>query len=350
MAEAERVLSTAELNRALLARQMLLERKRSSLPRTLERIGGIQAQYAPSMYVGLWTRLEGFQRAGLDRALERRTAVQGTLLRATIHLVTPDDWWRFSAAVRRLRRERWLKARKGEPSAKQMAAGTRRLRRRLAEGPAGRDEVQELIGQGSRGTNGASIWTDLVRVPPSGTWDRRRADLFAEAERWIGPEPDVGGEAGAMVETVRSYLRGFGPATKAEIADWIGVPPGPVGSALKQIELRRFRGPDGQELFDLPRSPLPDPETPAPARFLPVWDATLLAHARRTQILPERYRSRVFNSKTPQSIATFIVDGAVAGSWRFEKGRVEIEPFGKLDAATRRALADEADRLAALHG
>ncbi len=348
MAEVERALSTAELNRALLARQMLLERKSSSLPKAVERIGGIQAQYAPSMYVGLWTRLEDFDRSSLTRALERRALVQGTLLRATIHLVTPADWWRFSAAVRRQRRERWLGARKKEPTAKQMAAGTRRLRKRLAEGVAERDEVQELIGQGSRGTNGASIWTDLVRVPPSGTWERRRADLFAEAERWIGPDPEPG-EKEATVETVCSYLRGFGPATGAEIADWIGVPNTQVAKALEQVELRSFRGPDGQQLVDLPRAPLPDPETPAPVRFLPIWDATLLTHARRTQILPDRYRNRVFNPKTPQSIATFTVDGAVAGSWRYEKGRLKTEPFERLDGAARRLLKAEAERLADFH-
>jgi hypothetical protein len=298
------------------------------------------------MYVGLWTRLGDFERETLTRALERRTLVQGTLLRATIHLVTPADWWRFSAAVRRLRRERWLAARKGDPSAKQMEAGTRRLRRRLADGPVERADVQELIGQGSRGTNGASIWTDLVRVPPSGTWERRRADLFAEAERWIGPEPEIT-EAEAMIETVRSYLRGFGPANQAEIADWIGVSSTPVATALREIELRRFRGPDGQELVDLPRAPLPDPEIPAPVRFLPIWDASLLAHARRAQILPDEHRSKVFNPRTPQSVATFTVDGAVAGTWRFEKGRVKTELFGRLDASARRRVDGEAERLTA---
>ncbi len=348
MTGAERVLSTRELNRALLERQMLLDRKRLSLPRALERIGGIQAQYAPSMYVGLWTRLEGFEREKLTRALERHTVVQGTLMRATIHLVTPADWWHFSAAVRRLRKERWLVARKGDPSARQMAAGTRRLRKRLAEGPVARAEVEELIGQGSRGTNGASIWTDLVRVPPSGTWERRRADLFAEAERWIGPEPKIS-ETEALDETVRSYLRGFGPAGPAEIADWVGVPLKPVTGALEQIELRRFRGPDGAELVDLPRAPLPDPETPAPVRFLPVWDATLLAHARRTQILPDEHRGKVFSPRTPQSVATFTVDGAVAGTWAYENGRVTTQPFVRLDPESRREIAAEAERLAVIH-
>jgi hypothetical protein len=345
----ERTLTQRELNRALLARQLLLERRRTTLPKALERLGGIQAQYAPSMYIGLWTRLEGFERSQLDRALERRTVVQGTLLRATIHLVSPGDWWRFSTAVRRMRRERWLGYFKGEPTVTQMDDGTRRLRKRLAGGPVDRKGVQELIGHGSRGTNGASIWTDLVRVPPSGTWEKRRADLFAEAERWIGPEPPGLTEAEAMVETVRSYLRGFGPATRAEIADWVGVPVTPVAVALERIELRRFRGPEDQELLDLPRAPLPDPETPAPVRFLPIWDATLLAHARRTQILPDEHRNKVFSTRTPQSMATFLVDGAVAGTWRYEKGRVKIKPFGRLDPATRRELDAEAERLVELH-
>ena len=110
--------------------------------------------------------------------------------------------------------------------------------------------------------------------------------------------------------------------------------------------MRRFVAEDGTELLDLPRAPLPDPETPAPVRFLPVWDATLLVHARRTGILPERYRKRVFNPRTPQSVNTFLVDGEVAGTWRLDKDRIKLEPFGRLDKATRRDLDAEADRLA----
>jgi hypothetical protein len=347
--KAERVLTQRELNRSLLGRQMLLERGRSSLPKTLERIGGIQAQYAPSMYVGLWSRLEGFERAALDRALERRRVVQGTLLRVTIHLVSPGDWWRFSTAIRAERRRRWERYFRGEPTPRQMDAGVRRLRSRLAEGPVSRTELQELIGQGSRGTNGASVWIDLVRVPPSGTWERRRADLFADAESWIGPAPADLAEADALDQTVRSYLRGFGPARPAEIADWAGLAVRTVSSALERIELRRFRDEEGRELVDLPRAPLPDPETPAPVRFLPVWDATLLVHARRSGILAEEHRPRIFNTKTPHSVATFLVDGAVAGTWRYEKGRVLTEPFHRLDAGTRREVDEESERLAVLH-
>ena len=99
MAEVERQLSERDLNRALLARQLLLDRKRRSLPKGLERIAGIQAQYAPSMYVGLWSRLAGFERAELTTALERGRVVQGTSLRATIHLLSPRQWWTYAIAI-----------------------------------------------------------------------------------------------------------------------------------------------------------------------------------------------------------------------------------------------------------
>jgi len=347
MAAAGRVLTEAELNRALLARQLLLDRSSLSIPRAVERIGGIQAQYAPAMYVGLWTRLDGFERDRLTRALERRTVVQGTSLRSTIHLLTPRDWWLFSAATQGRRREEWLRTRR-LASAKQMDAVAGRVRELLAGGTVERKPLQDAVGLGAPGISGINAWLDLVRVPPSGTWDRRRADLFAEAADWIGPAPELD-PADAAVEVVRSYLRGFGPATTASIADWAGLPLQPVRAAVDRLELRRFTAEDGEVLVDLPRLALPDPATPAPPRFLPTWDASLLAHARRSQILPERHRPRVFSTKTPQSVATFLVDGRVAGSWRLERGRIELEPFERLAASARRDLDAEAERLAAFH-
>jgi DNA glycosylase AlkZ-like len=346
VAGAERTLSQRELNRALLARQLLLERAKTSIPKTLERMGGVQAQYAPSMYIGLWTRLDDFQRESLTRALERRSVVQGTLLRSTIHLVTPRDWWRWSAATRSTRRTHWL--RYHDLTATEMTAAARKVRKRLADGPMPRKELHDLIGKGSAGVNGVNLWLDLVRVPPSGTWDRRRADLYGLAEDWIGPAPEIDRRE-ATVELIRSYLRGFGPATAAEIASWGGLGPKNVIAALGEVELRRFRAEDGDELVDLPRLPLPDPETPAPVRFLPTWDATLLVHARRTQILTEDDRPRVFNARTPQSVPTFIVDGQVAGTWKFVRGSIRVEPFRKLGRAAQRELDAEAERLAEFH-
>ena len=149
---------------------------------------------------------------------------------------------------------------------------------------------------------------------------------------------------------MRRYLEGFGPAARADIANWAGLPIGALAPALERLDLPRLRDEGGGELLDLPRAPLPPPETPAPVRFLPTWDATLLVHARRTGILPEEHRSKVFSTKTPQSVPTFLVDGAVAGTWRHEDGRIDLRPFGRLDGATRRQLREEADRLADLHG
>jgi DNA glycosylase AlkZ-like len=342
----ERVLKQRELNRALLARQLLLERAKTPLPRALERVGGIQAQYAPSMYIGLWSRLEGFEREQLTRALGRKTVVQGTLMRTTIHLVSKGDYWPFAVGIRRLQREWWFRTRKNIDERKVKAAA-QRLRLHLAKGPLRQAEVDELLAADAATRNGVGMLLNLVRVPPSGTWERRRADIYALAEDWVGPENATEEEGVDLL--IRRYLQGFGPAPKGDIADWAGLNIADVTSALERIELRRFRDEAGKELVDLPRAPLPDPDTPAPPRFLPTWDATLLVHARRTQILPEKYRDRVFHVKVPQSVSTFLVDGEVAGTWKYDQGRVKLSPFRRLDRATRRELDDEAERLAAFH-
>jgi Winged helix DNA-binding domain len=211
-------------------------------------------------------------------------------------------------------------------------AGAGTLRRR---------DVEALLGKAR--AQGAGLWLDLVRVPPSGTWERRRADLYAAAEEWVGPPPDE--VRGAAEHLVRRYLAGFGPAADKDVVNFTGLPLAEVRAILGRLELRRLGG----GLVDLPRAPLPDPDTPAPPRFLPVWDATLLVHARRTGILPEEHRPKIFGIKTPHSFPTFLVDGQVAGTWRYEKGRIDLTPFGRLDAADRRALKEEADRLAEFH-
>jgi hypothetical protein len=331
-----------ELNRALLARQGLLERFPPDVPAALRRIGGLQAQYAPAMYIGLWSRVAGLERDAVTRALEDRSAIQATLLRSTIHLVAADDFWPWAVAVRSARRESFLRGRPDAPPAPAMARAARTLRRRLAGGPLLRRDIEGLLGK--EAARGVGLWLDLVRVPPLGTWERRRADLYGLAEDWL-PPVEVS-KADAVARVVGSYLSGFGPAPPDDIANWAGMKITDVKRALARIELRRFRGPDGDELLDLPDAPLPDPDTPAPPRFLPVWDATLLVHARRTQILPEELRPRVFNIRLPHGVSTFLVDGAVAGAWRFEGGRVVVEPVVRLDPADRQAVDEEAERLA----
>ena len=337
-----RVLGERELNRALLARQSLLERRRGPLPAAVERMGGVQAQYAPSIYVGLWSRVAGLERGQVTRALERRTLVQATLLRNTIHVVSPGDYWQFADATRDSRRAQWLQARaKLGPDRRAVLAAAKRMRRVLEKGPASRAELMPLAAGDSALFNGATIWLDVVRVPPAGTWDHRRADVYALADGWIEREPTEHPRR----HTVERYLAAFGPASAADIVSWSGIPPAELKPLLGKLELRRFRDEQGTLLLDLPRRPLPDPKTKAPVRFLPVWDAVLLVHARRTGILPERFRQKVFSTKTPQSVHTFTVDGMVAGTWREEKGRIRAEPFEPLPRAARRELDEEASRL-----
>jgi hypothetical protein len=330
-AGAERVLTKRELNRALLERQCLLSRRREALPRMLERLGGIQAQYAPSMYIGLWSRLAGFERHSLTRALERRTVVQATLMRSTIHLVSAGDFWPFAAGTRDARWESWQRAyRQRGPTPQAMLAAARKLERMLADGPRTRAELMD----------------GMIRVPPSGTWERRRADLFGRAEDWIGPAPSISVEEGVDL-LVRRYLRAYGPASAADLASWAGTAITPVKAALERIELRQFRDEAGGLLIDVPRAPLPPADAPAPVRFLPTWDATLLVNCRRTQILPEEHRPKIFHVKNPQSETTFLVDGAVAGTWRHERGRLRLQPFGRLRRADREELEAEGELLAA---
>jgi hypothetical protein len=340
-----RTLTTRELNRALLARQMLLKRARLSIPKVLDRMGGLQAQYAPAMYVGLWSRTEGMKRVDLTYALVKKTVVQGTLLRATIHLVSAADYWPWAIAIRKARRQWWLRVQQTNLTEPVMFEAAEKVRALLTDGPKARRELEHSIGKEAWG--GVGLWLDLVRVPPSGTWEKRRADMFGTADTWITRiEIDP---ASAQQQLVRRYLSGFGPSTRNEIAEWSGLSTGAIDSALASIETRHYLTEDGKDLFDLPRAPLPDPATTAPVRFIHVWDAMLLVHARRTGILLEEHRKLIFNTKTPQSVPTFLVDGTVAGTWRYEAGKVEVSPFDPLPRTVRRQVEEEAEGLAAFH-
>lgn len=343
------VLTTRQRNRALLARQMLLARVRAPLPRIVERMGGIQAQYAPSAYIGLWSRAERFRRSDLTGALTRRSLIQGTLMRGTIHIVSRADYWAFAAGIRHSRREWWTRvARSRELDGIDYSAMAALLATKLAGGPCDRTGLiaaTTTAGYPTEAWEGVAAWIDMVRVPPSGTWERRRADRYADATRWIGD--DTASEGAGLELLLRRHLAAFGPSTLGDAARWAGVPVAAMLATAERIQLRRFRAEDDAELVDLPRARLPDPATPAPVRFLPTWDAILLAHARATGLLADEHRSLVFHTKNPQSVTTFLVDGAVAGTWRQEGERVVVDPFEPLPRPMRRQVAEEAERIAA---
>jgi hypothetical protein len=334
----------------VLARQLLLHRSAAGLTPALEQCAGLQTQYAPSAYIGLWSRLRGFRREELTRAMEQRRAIQATLMRSTIHVVSARDFPLFAAGVRRGRRDWWRRVTRHQLSDLEMDAVAAQVKELLAGRPRRASELKGLLadrGIPPMAVSGIALWVDIVRVPPSGTWSRRRADLYGLADEWL--EPSRATEQQGLEHIVRRYLGGFGPAPPDSIANWAGVAPAILQPLLERMRLLTFHDERGKPLVDLPGAPLPEAGTSAPVRFLPTWDATLLAHARRSLILPEEYRPLVFDTRTPHSVPTFIVDGAVAGKWRYEAGRIRLEPFHPLPRAAAEELEEEGRGLAAFH-
>ena len=343
--------SARQINRSVLARQLLLARADLDIPAALQRVGGLQTQYAPSGYIGLWSRLRNFERDALTNALEDRSVVQATLMRSTIHMVSAADFWPICAGIRASRRQWWLRiATSRKMSDVSYEALATVLAGELADGPRPRADLvaaMEHAGFAKPLWEGAGLWLDMVRVPPSGTWARRRADRYGLAEQWV--PPIAASESEGLRLLLTRYLGAFGPSTIADAAMWAGVPRARLESVASEIELRTYRDEAGATLLDLDELALTDPATPAPVRFLPTWDATLLAHCRRSGILPEVYRTAIFHTKIPQSVGTVLVDGAVAATWAWRDDRVEVDELATLGVAQRREIATEADRLTAFY-
>jgi hypothetical protein len=336
---AERVLTLRELNRAALARQLLLERKRLSAVAVIERLVGMPAQWPPAPYVGIWTRTTGFKRATLERELAKGTVVKATVMRQTLHLVTPRDYGLIRAAMSETNFP-W------ETSiAKRFAPTVRKL---AADGPvisadaiAYLERKHRITGiSARRAWRAARIRAHLVHHHETALWRARPEGRFVLLD-----EPELHVPLEARAEMIRRYLTAFGPSSLRDVVQWSMMHVPELKASLALLEpLRRFRDEQGRELFDVPRAPLPAPDTPAPVRFLPKWDNALLAWADRTRILPEEYRKQVIrmNGDVAQ---TFLVDGFVAGTWTVEDGRVVTAPFAKLSRTAQRELRDEAERL-----
>jgi DNA glycosylase AlkZ-like len=337
----ERTLSLRDLNRATLARQLLLERRRLPVVGALERLAGLQAQWAPAPYVGLWTRVEGFRREALERALLRLQAVRAVLMRGTVHLVSRRDYGVFGSAVAL---PPWI----GDES----AAIADRVHDSLLEfgrEPRTRAEILAWLRatHGIDHDGGAGLWYALRTVgrithaPASGAWKQPRETRYVLIDHeQIDPLP-------ARQDLVRRYLGAFGPATRADVAEWSGLRVRDLEPALDALEpLRRFRDERGRELLDMPRAPVPPGDSPAPVRFLPRFDNLVLSHADRTRVVSDEHRRTVIHGGGMVE-ASFLLDGFVAGLWRVEKGRVRVEPFAPVPRVWRSEVADEAARLEA---
>jgi hypothetical protein len=336
-----RVLTLRELNRATLARQLLLQRKRLSPTAVIERLVGMQAQWPPAPYVGIWTRTTSFRRETLERELASAAVVKATVMRQTLHLVTRRDYALLRAALSETNfPDQTAVARRLAPSVRALAA-TGPLT--TAEALAYLEREHGLTGMNARRAwRGARVRAHVVHHHESALWRARPESRFVALEE---PESHVPVEARA--EVLRRYLAAFGPASRRDIVAWSMMHVPEIARALERLEpLLRVRDERGRELLDVPRAPMPDAATPAPVRFLPKWDNVLLAYADRTRVLPEQYRRTVI-SMNGDVAQTFLVDGFVAGMWRVENGRVVLEPFSALRRSVRRVLEDEAGRLEA---
>ena len=337
---AERTLSLRELNRATLARQLLLERKRLSPAKVIERLVGMQAQWPAAPYVGIWTRATSFRREALERELARGAVVKATMMRQTLHLVTLRDYALIRAAMSETNFP-WQ-----SKTAARLAPAVRAL---AANGGVTTAEVLDHLERkhklkgidARRAWRAARVRAHMVHHHETALWTAQPAQRFVAID-----EPEEHDPTEARAAIFARYLAAFGPASRRDIVAWSMMHVPEVTRALDRLELRRFRDEQGRELLDVPRAPLPDPDTPAPVRFLPKWDNVLLAFADRTRILPEPYR-RVVIGQNGDVAQTFLVDGFVAGTWRAEQGRVVAKPFGRLPRAVRSELDDEAARLEA---
>ncbi len=348
----ERVLTLRELNRATLARQMLLER--ASLPAldALERLAGLQAQLPNPPYIGLWTRLQSFQLSNLTSLLEQRQAVRATMMRSTLHLMSSDDYVFLRPALQPAL-TRAMYAFFGEQGKKlDVDPLITAARAYVLEKPRTFTEIRARLAELFPGIDPALLayavrtHLPLVQIPPAGTWNFGGSPAHALAEAWLGrplADPSEG-----LRRLVLRYLAAFGPATVKDIQAWSGLTR--LKGVIEELkpQLCTFRDEQGNELLDLPDSPLPAPNASAPPRFLPEFDNLVLSHADRRRFVPDEYRTSVFLS-VGRVRATFLVDGFVRGTWKIERtrevARLVIEPFEPLPGEIRDELVEEGERL-----
>jgi hypothetical protein len=343
-------LGTRELNRVLLARQGLLARERVPARAMVERLVGQQAQEPLDPYVGLWSRIEGFDPEELSGMLERREAVRVSLMRGTIHLVTAGDCVALRPVVQdvhvRVVRTQFRRHLEGIDEAELLAAGRALLHSRpwlgadlgraLAPRWPGADPfILQVVNRYHHA---------LVQIPPRGLWGRRGRALHVLAEDWLGrPLAAETDPAPAL----RRYLAAYGPASVADMRTWSGLAGLRAVVERMRPELRTFADERGRELFDVPDGRWAEPDAPAPPRFLPTYDNVALSHDDRARLVPPGlgWAQRVGD-------ALFLVDGFVRGTWRLDRaaGVVHVGPFSPLTGEERDAVAAEAEGLRALLG
>jgi hypothetical protein len=348
----ERVLTVRDLNRATLARQLLLERSSLAPLAAIKQLAGLQGQLANPPYIGLWSRLQAFQRSDLTALLEQRAVVRTSMMRRTLHLTTAEDYLAFRPALLALHKQSLT------AYFDQHCVDSVSKERLLAEIQAYlqvkprtnvelRALLEELLPDGGETLlYRVRAYLSLIQVFPGGAWGVGGSPAYASAEVWLGRSFKPLEEA--LPYLIRSYLAAFGPASVKDLQAWSGLTRlQPAVEALR-ADLRVFRDEQGRELFDLPDAPLPSADTPAPVRFMPDFDNLILAHANRQRFIADRYRPFIFPGNS-RVLPTFLVDGFVRGVWLIERipggARLLIQPFEPLAQQTRQQVYEEGERL-----
>ncbi|MFE7169252.1 winged helix DNA-binding domain-containing protein [Streptomyces sp. NPDC057616] len=344
------VLTARALNRATLQRQLLLHRSPLDAKAAVAHLLGLQAQNVKPPYYALAARLDGFRPEDLSAPMADREVVRIVTMRSTIHTHTADDCLTLRPLVQPARDRELTAFRKGLAGVDlgRLAALARELveteprtmkelrEALLAEWP---DADPQSLGIAARCT------LPLVQVTPRGLWGRSGQVALTTAEHWLGRPAEAAPDVDA---TVLRYLAAFGPASVKDMQTWAGLTRLREPFERLRPRLAVFRDENGVELFDLPDAPRPDPDTPAPPRFLPEFDNLLLSHADRTRVVPAAYWGRSWVGNMVHR--TFLLDGFMAGVWKLTDDALVIEPFGTPGRREREELAEEGARmLAAMH-
>ncbi|GAA3248996.1 winged helix DNA-binding domain-containing protein [Pseudonocardia petroleophila] len=344
------VLGPRALNRAALARQLLLARVDAPVLDAVTHLGGLQAQEPQEPFVGLWSRLRAFDPGVLSGLLTDRRVVRTHLMRRTVHLVTADDALAWRSRHNAMLCQRMLGVYRRDLSGVDLGVLAAATREVLADGEPrttgelGRAMADRFPGPAARVLGEAAITVvPAVQVPPRGVWRATAGARHVPFAAWLGrdpdrpdPDPDLVGQA-----LVRRYLAAFGPAASADLRAWCGVAGLPAAVAAVRPELVAFRDERGRELLDLPDAPRPDPDTPAPVRFLPAFDNAILGYDDRTRIVDDAHRGLSVAGER-----AVLVDGRVAATWTVDSGTVTVSPLRRFSRADRAAVAEEGRALA----
>ncbi|MGH9271446.1 MAG: winged helix DNA-binding domain-containing protein [Ilumatobacteraceae bacterium] len=347
------IATARQLNRATLARQLLLQRQPTNVVDAVRRIVAVQAQEPASPYVALWNRISGFRPSDLDLAFANHAVVKATLMRITLHAVAADDHRALHEAMQETLRAARLHDRRFKSTGLSIAEADELVPHVLAfaSEPRANADVEVWLADRLGVLPKPGVWwalrsfAPLIHAPTGGPWSFGRRPAYMAA-----PTPPADPrQGGAMQHLVRRYLEGFGPATAQDVAQFALLRQPAVRGALAAMddELDRLEGPDGVTLYDLPGAPRPAEDTPAPARLMAMWDSVLLAYADRSRVIPPEQRQLVVR-RNGDVLPTVLVDGYVSGVWRPTDAGIEITAFRPLPEEAWRDLATEARGLLAL--